>query len=181
MTRYYTGVGSRKAPFSILQKARVIGAVMARRGFKLRSGAADGMDEHFEVGCVEAGGEAEIFLPWSGFKGHRTGIVKRDMSREMVIANDLHWSKDDLGGAALKLHARNVNQVLGEDLLAPSEIVICYTPDGCVHHSTRTKETGGTGTAISVASVNDIPVINLVNPMSRFFLPAGFEFLEEFL
>lgn len=58
---------------------------------------------------------------------------------------------------------RNVYQVLGYTLDIPSEFVICYTPDGCKHHKDRTNKTGGTGLAISVASKNNIPIINLGN------------------
>ena len=41
--------------------------------------------------------------------------------------------------------------------------VICWTPDGCESHLTRSIKTGGTGTAIAIASTNGIPVFNLKN------------------
>jgi hypothetical protein len=50
---------------------------------------------------------------------------------------------------------------LGKDLNTPSVFVVCWTEDGCFHDNERTKETGGTGQAISVASDNDIPIFNL--------------------
>lgn len=59
---------------------------------------------------------------------------------------------------------RSVFQVLGSDLLTPSRFVLCWTPDGCEHHITRSSKTGGTGLAISVASSHNIPVVNMANP-----------------
>ena len=61
------------------------------------------------------------------------------------------------------LHARKMQHVFGEDLECPVQFVVCWTPDGCEHDDLRFKETGGTGQAISAASLNDIPVYNLAN------------------
>ncbi len=57
--------------------------------------------------------------------------------------------------------ARNAMQVLGETLDKKSSFVVCYTSDECIDHASRTQETGGTGQAISIASLLDIPVFNL--------------------
>lgn len=48
---------------------------------------------------------------------------------------------------------RNGCQVLGLELDKPSNMVICYTPDGL--------PSGGTGQAIRIAESYRIPVINL--------------------
>jgi hypothetical protein len=49
------------------------------------------------------------------------------------------------------LHARNVYQILGEDLQSPSQFVISWTPGGC--------EIGGTRTALVLAKRRGIPTI----------------------
>ncbi len=54
------------------------------------------------------------------------------------------------------IKARNIFQVLGEDLNVLSDLVICYTPDGEI--------VGGTALAIKVAIANGIPVINVGDP-----------------
>lgn len=64
------------------------------------------------------------------------------------------------------LMARNCQQVLGPNLDDPSKFVLCWTPDGCEHASTRSRTTGGTGLAISVASEFGIPVFNMANEKS---------------
>jgi hypothetical protein len=49
-------------------------------------------------------------------------------------------------------------------LISPVKFVICWTPDGAISHAGRSIRTGGTGTAISIASANQIPVFNLQRP-----------------
>lgn len=59
--------------------------------------------------------------------------------------------------------ARNVCQIKGLNINKNSKFVICWTKDGCESHLTRTRKTGGTGLAISVASKLGIPIYNLKN------------------
>ena len=63
------------------------------------------------------------------------------------------------------MHCRNVFQVFGPEIsmLEKSDIVICWTPDGAYNYDTCSIRTGGTGTAIKLASLVDIPVYNLYN------------------
>jgi hypothetical protein len=77
------------------------------------------------------------------------------------MAAETHPKWESLGGGARSLHARNVHQVLGEDLRTPSEFVVCWTPDGCETEAERSKETGGTATAIVIAYRHNIPVYNM--------------------
>lgn len=152
MTRYYTGVGSRKIPMGMWGHMADVGGHMAENGYILRSGGAKGSDHAFEAGCRSRLGEHEIFRP-----EHATPEAIR-------IAMGLHPRPDLVkSDYVARLHGRNVFQILGPDLKMPSRFVICWTPDGCESHETRTIKTGGTGTAISVASTNGIPVINMFN------------------
>lgn len=98
--------------------------------------------------------------------------LKSDATPEsMAMAGKFHpvWNAKKKDGSpvvsdfAKRLHGRNPFQVLGRNLATPSEFLICWTPDGCTKHSERRFETGGTGTAISIASVYNIPVHNLQN------------------
>jgi len=81
----------------------------------------------------------------------------------MMIAMRHHPAWSSLTDGARKLHARNVYQVIGMEINNPhpSEFLICWTPDGCVSRETRSRETGGTGTAIAVAQTYGVPVLNL--------------------
>jgi len=162
--RYYAGVGSRKTPANIqMSLMEEIAKKLAGKGMILRSGGAAGADTAFERGV--------------DYWYHYLQSDKIPVPKEIFYANDidgsvtaLHamneakqyhkaWSR--LNAFVKKLHARNVFQILGKDLKTPVLFVICWTLDGCVHDSTRTIYTGGTGTAISVASMHGIPVFNL--------------------
>lgn len=156
---YYTGIGSRKTPTDIQCLMAWIGKKLQSKGFTLRSGAADGADKAFEHLVT---GNKEIYLPWQGFNGHNSGFFGTSL-QAMDMASDLHPAWSNLSEGAKKLMARNCHQVLGIDLKTPSKFVVCWTPDGCESHSTRTSKTGGTGLAISLASINHIPIYNLAN------------------
>jgi len=119
---------------------------MRYQGYILRSGGARGADKAFEKGAVR---DCEIYLA-----DDATQLA-------MAIAKSLHPAWDRMEHFGKMLHGRNVMQVLGWDLQTPSEFVVCWTPDGCIKHSERTQKTGGTGTAISIASKKMIPVYNL--------------------
>lgn len=50
-SRSYTGIGSRSTPPEVLERLRDLAAALAREGYELRSGAADGADMACEEGC----------------------------------------------------------------------------------------------------------------------------------
>lgn len=165
-TLFYAGIGSRKAPPDVLEFMRRVAARLAQRGYVLRSGAAEGSDTAFEQGCVQAGGAAEIWLPWRGFRDHAdTGLYPTEQHAQM--AETVHPAWDRLSRGPRALHSRNVGQVLGRDLDTPVSFVLCWTPDGCETEKARTRDTGGTGTAIVLAARKGIPVINLANPDAK--------------
>lgn len=134
---------------------------LAALKFVLRSGAADGADMAFEAGCDSLpGAEKEIWLPWRLFN-HYHGQHFLPSIQHFRVASDTHPAWGSLTWGPRALHARNIGQVLGHDLLTRVQFVLCWTPDGCETHAERTRSTGGTGTAISVASNYGIQVFNL--------------------
>lgn len=158
--RYYTGVGSRETPPEILTLMTRVAYQLAKEGWVLRSGAADGADAAFERGALDAGGEVEIYLPWPGFNGHTSRLCRVTApAREMAATVHPAWGY--LKDSAKSLHARNCYQVLGAELNTPSEFLMCWTRDGCVTEATRNRNTGGTGTAIVLAERNGVPRFNL--------------------
>jgi hypothetical protein len=143
--KYYTGVGSRKAPQDILDLITRIAAKLEKLGYTLRSGGAKGCDLAFESGTRTS----DIFFA-------------QDANAEaMKLASRFHPAWDRCSDYARNLHGRNCFQVLGPNLDHPSEFLICWTPDGAISDSERSIQTGGTGTAISVADYFHIPVFNL--------------------
>jgi hypothetical protein len=55
----------------------------------------------------------------------------------------------------------NMHQCLGHTLDDPSEFALCWTADGAQSEADVNSKTGGTGTAIRLASQRGIPVFNL--------------------
>lgn len=146
MRRYYTGVGARRTPAYILDLMTLIAVNMESKGNTLRSGGAAGADRAFEAG---AGSLKQIF------------VAAQATDKAMQIAGDLHPAWDRCPPFAKRLHGRNAFQILGPQLDFPSEMLICWTPDGCCSHAQRTIGTGGTGTAISIADKFDVPIYNM--------------------
>lgn len=148
---FYTGIGSRATPEEIQWHMMHIAEDLASLGLTLRSGGAGGADTAFESGCDHRNGTKEIYLPWKGFNG-REGIVIDNPEAEN-LASQIHPAWHNCSQAARLLHTRNVYQVLGSNLDAPSEFVVCYTLKGQLK--------GGTATAIRLAISKGIPVFNL--------------------
>ena len=147
--KYYTGVGSRKTPANILEIMAKLADKLKADGYFLRSGGADGADKAFEAGAALV---CKIYRP-----EHATTAA-------MDLAARFHPAWNWCTRTAQQLHGRNAFQVLGSDLNTPSSFVVCWTRDGAISHSERSRETGGTGTAISIADHYGIPVFNLQRP-----------------
>ena len=169
-TAYYTGIGSRETPANVLGRMADIAHALAKQGYVLRSGGADGADSAFEQGCNKAKGKKDIYIPWRNFNNRgwntRAGIVPDlEAAREIVLRT--HPAPERLSQGAMKLHCRNPYQILGEGLSTPSAFVIAYTKDG--------KLVGGTATALRLAQEHGVPVYNLGDPNRESFN----QFLED--
>lgn len=161
MNKIYAGIGSRTCPQEVLSEMTRIASVLAKEEFTLRSGGAPGADTAFEVGCDKANGKKEIYLPWKNFnKNLSTRIGVCDEALNLAAKYHPMW-KIQLPYSVRVLIARNGYQILGQNLCDPCDFVICYTSDGASSHLERTKNTGGTGQGISIASANNIPIFNL--------------------
>ena len=152
-----TGIGSRETPEDICQLFVELGKEIRERGWWVRSGHADGADYAFEQGARE---NCVVYLPWWSFNADKVVVGRghaepfRQEVFDMVLKFQ-PWAEDLSKGVKL-IKSRNVYQILGVDLKSPSDVVICWTPDGAV--------TGGTGLAIQIAADRKIPVINVGDP-----------------
>lgn len=162
-----TGIGSRRVPDEVVEF--IWNLPLGEH--TVRSGGAEGCDEAFEQTTLDL----EIFVPWNGFRDKKsTSFGKvislddmpkstRDIAYE--IACSVHPRLHTLSRGAQLLHSRNVFQILGQNLeeREKSDLVICWTPDGANTFDSCTRKTGGTATAIKLASIFEIPVLNLYN------------------
>lgn len=195
---YLTGIGSRETPKEMTQLLSVLAAVMFSQGYVWRSGGAAGADEAFEQGVVthphyhpHLPPPMEIYLPWNGFAAGgqaATGRSKKwhspqhgyfDTKRFPLyeqaeqIALRIHPSPDALRAkqGVMALHTRNVFQILGQELNAPSKRVYLWAKpakDGLVM--------GGTRTAVALATEYKIPCVNFAKDAS---LSRTVRFLEQ--
>lgn len=169
MTDAYAGIGSRKTPDDVLQLMGQVAYALAKRGLILRSGAANGADFGFEIGCKQANGLKEIYLPWDGFnqrfEDEANGIIVANQTLGKNIASRYHKGWSHLKEPARLLMGRNTFQVLGADTRSPARFVLCWTPDGSLDGHARTS--GGTGQALRIAKNYRIPVYNFARDDHR--------------
>jgi hypothetical protein len=149
---FYTGVGSRTVPESIVKIIIGTAKFLSDLNITLRSGGADGCDKAFEIGSLN---NKEIYLPWKGFNNSTVEFYWPKEQEQLAhkMAATIHPAWEKLTQGAKKLHARNCHQVLGMDLMTPSKFTLCYTENG--------EKKGGTRTAIILSEMNNIPVFNL--------------------
>lgn len=150
--KYYAGIGSRETPRYVNDIfENNISRSLVKQGYTLRSGAAPGADSAFERGCDSLKGNKEIWLPWRGFENNESNLIVHKMEA-FELAEIYHDRWDTLTQGARKLMARNVHQVLGEDLNTPVKFVVCYTKGG--------SGSGGTGQALRLSKARNIPIFD---------------------
>jgi hypothetical protein len=179
--KIYTGIGSREVPENVFNAMSQEAYYLAGRGYTLRSGGAKGSDAAFQWGHEYYFSDEdipvanqEIYIPWVNFKMEHflktdSNIIPKYLNTKcMETAKDIHPAWDRCSEGAKKLHARNVCQILGNDLNTPSDFVIFYAKEvnGIVQ--------GGTATAVNLARKYDIPTVNM-------FFPDWRDKLEELL
>lgn len=142
-SKYYTGVGSRETPISVLEEMKFIAKFLETKGFILRTGDAFGADKAFRDGATNK----------------RVYDVSHSCDKSMDMASKIHPNWLACSDYAKKLHARNCKQVLGDNLADPSQFLICWTKNG--------KPQGGTRTAIILANNNGVKVYNLALKSDR--------------
>jgi len=157
----YAGIGARATPAATLRDMTIMAAWLARKGWHLASGGADGADSSFAGGAPA--GMRTIYIPWRDYNGHRGAdchvLSGASLTRcsDVAAAHHPDWSR--CSSTVRRLHARNAAILLGPSLDRPVSAAICWTPLGRV--------TGGTGMSIRIAEAYDIPVFNLATMHPR--------------
>jgi hypothetical protein len=146
---FYTGVGDHHVevvPTQKLDEATSIARNLEGLGLILRSGGATGFDQAFERGVVNPANKI-IYL------SARDQRYPDDLWNEAVkLVLNTHGNPQ-AAKRYIHLLARNVFQVLGDDLQTPSKFVVCWTKNG--------QDIGGTGTTIRIAHKFSVPVYNM--------------------
>lgn len=158
---FYTGVGSRDITPDETTLITAIGKKMATLGYKLRSGAADGADTAFELGCLETSLDREIYVPWNGFNKRFCGIYIKEPSdnqfataRKFLVNNHILPWFDNMNMLSQLFHVRNYYQVVGFSGVRSRVCVYAANEN-------RGEPVGGTRTAVMVSRHFGIPTFNL--------------------
>ena len=156
-TMTYAGIGSRETPPDILVQMTSFAKEAEKLGYTLNTGISfrgkeEGADGAFSKGTTKK----NLFSP----EKHGTRLL------EQKIAKEIHPNPYALvrkGTYALKLMARNTNQVFGDNLDTPVDFVLFWAEE--TSNPLRCK--GGTGQAVEMARRKGIPTINMINPNWR--------------
>ncbi len=149
-TMTYAGIGSRQTPPEILAQMTQVAKELESKGYTLNTGVTfggkkEGADEAFYKG---------VGLLYKLFSPENQGSRKR----EQAIAKEIHPNPSALSPGAMKLMARNTNQVFGDNLDRPVDFVLFYAKEG-----KGIRPEGGTGQAVEMARLKGIPTINMSN------------------
>jgi len=156
----YTGIGSRACPEDVFKQLAHIGQVLAFKGYTLRSGGAEGADSAFEFGhgCNNnIPRPKEIYLPWKGFNNNSSTLFLNSTTTPITfsIASQIYPNWEEASHAVKCLHARNVQQILGNMCDSPTSFVVAWTD--------RPEKQGprGSNFALFLAKQKKIPTFNL--------------------
>ena len=97
---YYTGVGSRNITFEERALIIEIGEYLAREGYTLRSGKANGADCAFALGAQNYAGKIVNYTPWRNFKNESFPFDYYDICLENLPKE----IQDECSERASKIH-----------------------------------------------------------------------------
>jgi alkylated DNA repair dioxygenase AlkB len=169
-TMTYAGIGSRQTPQEVLNKMTEIAKYLDGLGYTLQTGFTfkdknTGLDEEGADKAFSDGAENKILFGPSGIRKTVNGETSLDTYNPNVttkstdVVKEVHPAPEKLSPGALKLMARNTNQIFGKNLDSTVDFVIFYAPE--TNNPLRPK--GGTGQAVEMARRKGIPTINLAN------------------
>lgn len=170
---FWTGVGSRRASSENRPTMTAFAQAMSAKGAFFRSGAASGPDTWFEEGVPS--GLRRLYVPNRSYGKRQSSeiIVPKEANlmrwmRACSIAEGLHPLGRQMNQDLRELMGLSVFQVLGDDLKTPSQFLVCDAPDIVYDNAGRVVDVdGGTGMAVRVAVLHNVPVYHLAVPSHR--------------
>lgn len=182
-----TVIGSRETPLTAQDSITDFSAAVQRNKGIVRSGGAPGADSACERGITDPRAK-QIFLPFSNFNGVMAGagvyvldqLHSRHHRAAQEIASRFHpnWAAVLNKSAAVKLMTRNVFQILGPELKAPSDIVVMWAKGTRFSIAKKDEQNrifdvpGGTGLAVRLAHHLEIPILHVDLPEHQKIIEA---------
>ena len=148
-TMTYSGIGSRETPKETLNQMTEVAKELESKGYTLNTGVTfRGGEEGADAAFSKGTNKKNLFSPEK--QGSRP--------KEQNIARELHPNPGALSPGALKLMARNTNQIFGDNLNTPVDFVLFYAQE-----TSGIRPKGGTGQAVEMARRKGIPAINMAD------------------
>jgi len=148
-TMTYAGIGSRQTPQEVLNQMTQVAKELTSKGYTLNTGVTfRGGEEGADAAFSKGTNKKNLFSPEK--QGSRP--------KEQNIARELHPNPGALSPGALKLMARNTNQIFGDNLNTPVDFVLFYAQE-----TSGIRPKGGTGQAVEMARRKGIPAINMAD------------------
>ena len=173
----YTGVGSRDTTPKNLSVMRQVARALAARGYRLRTGDAEGADAAFTAGALSKLKPEQLKDLLHAYVAHDATKSLRSFERKpaadmidtlIKVARKYHPKPSALNdrsgirGSTLGLQARNALQIGGDRLDDLSDFaVLALKP---LHKRKFAGDLGGTGQAYRIARAKGVPVFDLDAP-----------------
>jgi predicted NAD-dependent protein-ADP-ribosyltransferase YbiA (DUF1768 family) len=169
-TMTYAGIGSRETPQAVLDQMTEASKYLDSIGYTLQTGftykdKVTGLDEEGADKAFSDGTQNKILFGPSGIRKTVKGATTLEKYDESVteksnaIVEEIHPAPERLTPGAIKLMARNTNQIFGQDLNSAVDFILFYAQE--TPGSIRPK--GGTGQAVEMARRKGIPTINMAD------------------
>lgn len=163
----YAGIGSRQLRDSELMFVRLVGAFMAREGWKLITGAAEGADQAFANGALSVRGKVTLVLPWPNYESRWVNWARKQGANvKTVLPTDseawksIEWhpNADRLKRGPRALMARNYTILMGHMNRRRCDLAVVFPKVN------KWGNLGGTGQGLRICDKRSIKVKDLAFP-----------------
>jgi hypothetical protein len=169
-TMTYAGIGSRETPKEVLDLMTKAAKYLDDLGYTLQTGFTfknkeTGLDEEGADKAFSDGSKNKTLFGPSGIRRTVKGVTTQESydndvtQKSNTIVKEIHPAPDMLTSGAVKLMARNTNQIFGKNLNSSVDFVLFYAKE--TDNPLRPK--GGTGQAVEMARRKGIPTINMAD------------------
>lgn len=143
-------------PPAIVEKAKVVAALLEETKFTLRTDTVGELAKIFESVLTRK----EDYLPWNDFNDKKSKFAFNTESSK-ILAKLYSPKFDEMKKAVQAFQARNARGILGQNVKSPIHLAIVWSADGAQHIKERTVKSSFIAHPLAIASALRIPIFNL--------------------
>ena len=151
--------GNKEAPPEILDKIAQLAQYLESKGFTIRVGGDGPVEDAAEM----ATHKKEVLLPWRGFNDKESPTTF-PIERAFHIAKMFHPTWDHMKKGVQSILAKNARLVMGNKMMSPATLLLCWTEDGAEDRREVTMKTGLAAHPIRIAAGSGVRIFNLGRP-----------------